>query len=129
MSESKYIETIMIDVTGNLTDRHFKGEFKVKTRLSMRDDLRRSQNLRAFLGGSLDGIDARGMEVANILADLSVLIVEAPDWWKESAGGLDLEDDNVLGAVHSQLMAPFLKNLKDLAAKADAAKKELGEAK
>jgi hypothetical protein len=35
-----------------------------------------------------------------MLGQLFVRILEGPKWWKDSDGGLDLEDENVIGELY-----------------------------
>lgn len=86
-----------IDVVGEGSGTTFLGKFRVKTRLSFREQLRIDQIRRELIGpdpaGNV-GDDAAAYAVA--LSELAVRLVEVPGWWKESKNGLDLEDENVL---------------------------------
>jgi hypothetical protein len=90
-----------IDVKGNSTGKTFKGAFKAKERLSMRDRLDIDTARRNLLGAGKEeeaGVTARS--VASILSQLSVRLTQTPDWWLTSNNGLDLEDENVVVAVY-----------------------------
>jgi hypothetical protein len=55
---------------------------------------------RELLGG--DGItnDPEAAATALVISELSFRLTEVPEWWKESQGGLNLSDPNVLREVY-----------------------------
>lgn len=117
-----------LDVVGESTESTFKGAFRAKVRLSFREQLRMDQIRRELLGPDPAGNaspDAAAFAIA--LAELSVRIVEAPEWWKEAKGGLDLEDENVLLEVWEKVKAILKEEADKKAEAAKAAEEELRE--
>ena len=94
--------TFTIDLIGDTTKDRKTGKFKVKKRLSHRDTIALDNYRRNLLGPNPDSASPRAASIAFVSADLSVRILDAPTWWKESDGGLELEDDNVLKEIHDK---------------------------
>jgi hypothetical protein len=90
------IEVINLSVTGNTTGRSYNGTFKAKTLLTRRDQFAADLKRREIIGSvAPDTAMPALVGEAFIIGQLSVRIIEAPDWWTQSAGGLDLQDANV----------------------------------
>jgi hypothetical protein len=69
-----------------------------------------------------------GIEITNrasIIAELNYRLTEAPDFWKNARGGLDLIDDNVVLEVYEQAKKVREDWLKAQKEKGEAAKKAL----
>ncbi len=109
-----------IKVVGESTGTNWSGVFKTKLRLSHKDQLRRDQLRRELLGDKAEQASGRAQNQAEIFSEIAVHLIDSPQWWKVSDGGLDLEDDVVVKTVYDEI----------LKAKADAAKKlsDAGEA-
>ena len=43
--------------------------------------------------------------LAEVLANLRVRVLESPEWWRNSGGGYNLQDENVLVALYEKAMA------------------------
>lgn len=127
MSSDKYMATVTVDVIGETTHEKFPGVFKVRTRLSFRDALRRDEIRRSLLGPNPDGASPRATSIADICSELTVRIVESPSWWGNSDGGLELSDDNVLREVFESTMRAVSDAANDLQKKGEAAKKALAQ--
>lgn len=109
--------TFAVDVKGNITGETFVGKFTVKKRLSFREQLARD-NIRRELLGPAAGDPSIGASSSSIVfSELRVRVVEAPSWWTNRDNGLDLIDDNVVGAVYKPI-ADMIKQQND---EADAA--------
>lgn len=116
MSEQQF----SISVVGEETGLPFGGPFKVRTRLSFRQQLFRDERRRQLLGEVPAGTipSDRARQASEMFAELDVRIVDAPKWWRDADNGLDLQDDNVLIEVHAKTMKAV--------ADADAATKDAG---
>lgn len=93
-----------IHEVGDVTEKTYTGEFRAKVRLSHRDQLRKDQVRREILGGQPGVPGDRALTTSMILSELAVRLTSVPEWWTDSAGGLDLEDDNVIGKVYDAAM-------------------------
>jgi hypothetical protein len=118
-----------INIFGDKTNEKWTGDFEVKTSLSFRDELRRDQLKRELLGGlNPQFADPRAANIADVFSELWVRILVAPKWWTEKGNGIDLEDDNVAGAVYRLAMAKEQEALTELKEKAEKAREELRQA-
>lgn len=122
---SEHMHSFSINVVGDTTQEQWVGLFKVKTRLSHRDHLNRDRIRREMLGPNPQGVSPRADSIAEIFSQLSVRIVDAPSWWKDQGGGMDLADDNVVAKVYDEAMKAEADLAKSLKEKADLAKKAL----
>jgi hypothetical protein len=100
MATEKYEAEFTVDnLKGTTTGTVFTGKFKVRTRLSFRDQLRRDEIRRTLLG-TLGGEASQGASfVASLVSEMSVRTITAPNWWTGSDGGLEMADLNVLSEV------------------------------
>lgn len=58
--------------------------------------------------------------IAVVLANLRVKIIDAPEWWKQSNGGYNIQDEDTIMALYDKILsaeAEWKKNLKELAQK------------
>lgn len=114
-----------VDVTGEDTKRHFTGLFSAKTSLSFRERLQEDEQRRLLLGSNPESAGTYAESVAKLLSFVNVRLVDAPNWWKESKGGVDLKDENVLKAVYETLIDGLAKQFGEQTKKAEEAQKEL----
>lgn len=114
-----------ISVVGETTKERMIGKFKVKTALSHRDYIIKDQERRRLLGSMGGEPDDRCRNISVICSELKVRIVESPAWWKETDGGLDLLDDNVLANVFNEAMRLEKEAFEEKQKQAEAAKVEL----
>lgn len=112
-------------VVGDKTGELYPGNFSVYRRLTHRQELVRDKITRELLGNNPSGASERAISQAEILAELSVSIVEGPVWWKESNGGLDLADDNVIQEMYRHVMEIKLAAVKEVQDKAQSATQDL----
>lgn len=119
------LASFSIHLVGDTTGKTWAGEFKARKFLSNRQQLERDRILRSLLG--TDPQFSLQIDRAAKLADVAVGIVESPEFWKESAGGLDLVDDNLLEAVHEHLSTVQKDAREAVKKKAEAAKEALKE--
>lgn len=100
MATEKYeAEFTMENLKGTTTGESYTGKFKVRTRLSFRDQLRRDEIRRSLLGPNPAGTSDGASFVASIVSEMAVRTIESPSWWKNSDGGLDMADLNILAEV------------------------------
>jgi hypothetical protein len=97
----KYESSVSINATGELTGESFIGKFTFRTRLSHKDRLQIDTIRRQLLGAQPEGAQPspRAESSAQIFANLQVRVVDAPSWWVNSNGGMDLSDDDVVSSV------------------------------
>lgn len=125
MAEKTGIEfEIHID-RGDVTGKCWDGKFRAKEMLSYADRLRRDRIRRDLLGpGSLESADPEAVAVATMLAELQVSLTDAPEWW---AGGVNHSDENLLGAVWTEVNKIRQKHQDDVIKAGEEAKKKLQE--
>lgn len=93
-----------VHIIGDTTEKAYPGDFTVKKRLSHRDQLAKDNRRRELLGGAPGVATERALSTSMILSELFVRVIKAPVWWVEANGGLDLDDDNVIGEVYDKAM-------------------------
>jgi hypothetical protein len=92
-----------IHVRGNVTGKTWDGTFRAKPLLTFRDQLNVDKLRRDLVGPNSDGAAPEAFSTAVILAELAFRLTETPEWWKESKGGLDLCDPNVVEEVYKRV--------------------------
>src|SRR5271168_5160767 len=99
--------TFSISTTGKTTGQPFAGEFTVKTVMTRRDEFYADQERRRIVGPSPENTPAPvGLQgEAYMLGQLRARITAAPDWWKNSDAGLDLQDVNVIVEIFELALA------------------------
>ena len=110
---------------GDETEKDYEGLFKVKTKLSIKERLKEDEVRRSLLGVDSQNAGNEAVLIASAVAYLAVRLVETPDWWKASEGGLKLEDSNVLATVNNTAMAEIAKEYQKLSKKAEEAQVEI----
>jgi hypothetical protein len=117
--------SFVIDVKGQVTERHYEGVFEVKTRLTTREKLREDEMRRTLLGGNPQFADPEAADTARALAYLTVRLVKAPSFWQELNGCLECEDDNLLVAVNNAAVEAVLAELEKVKKRGEEAKRDL----
>jgi hypothetical protein len=127
MPEPKFTATFVIHETGEDTEEKFDGTFKIRTKLSFKEQLLRDELRRQYLGVTPAGTDAwvRAASLADLFSELGVRIIDAPVWWKSADNGMNLYDDNVAKAVYETAMAEVNKSSKKTAADGEKAKSDV----
>ncbi len=115
-------EQFSIDVTGETTDKVWKGVFKTKLRLSHKDYLKQDEIRRGLLGEKPESASPRAQNTADLFSFVLIHLIEAPQWWSMNGNGLDLEDDNVIGEIYGKIVELKVADQKKLKDKADADK-------
>ena len=122
MANNSNTDTFTINVTGTKTGQNYAGKFTVKVWLSFGDELNRD-GLRRSLLGPAAGTPADGVvNVAEVLSDLGIRIVEGPSWWQESQGGTTILDAEVISELWKQTMAVPTKAMEALKKTAETSK-------
>lgn len=93
-----------LHVVGSSTNKTWKGTFKAKARLSLRDRVTKDQLRREMLGANPLDAGMEATNIATILSELNVRLISSPEWWAELKYGADLEDENVLMEVFEKTM-------------------------
>ena len=94
------LKTISLSVIGNNTGDPYKGDFKIRTLLTLRQTAAADEARRLILGANSSEAISGIQNLAMAAGQLSVRIVEGPDWWNRAGlGGIDLEDDNILAEL------------------------------
>ncbi len=104
MATTKIDTTFSIDIQGELTGDFYRGVFKIRTRLSHRDALRRDQIRRELLGSSPEAASPRAVSIADVMSELAVRVIEAPSFWTSNGDGLDLPDDAPVAEVYKKTL-------------------------
>lgn len=86
-----------VNIIGENTGNPYSGEFKVRTLLTMRQQASADEGRRMILGFNPDAASDGIKNLAFTAGQLSVRIIDGPDWFKSSGlGGIDMADANVL---------------------------------
>jgi hypothetical protein len=107
-----------IDVRGDATLKEYKGQFTCRCVLTMGQkhalELEKSRLLGSYTNPTDDLIG-----IAVIFANLRQKLIDGPEWWKQSAGGTTINDENVLVEVFNKIQKAeneWRQKVKDLAA-------------
>lgn len=120
-------KSFTISVTDKITGELVRGAFKVKTRLSWRDQLARERIRLDLLGPLAAQASVRAREQADLVSELAVRIVEAPQFWKEADNGLDLQDDAIMVEVFNEAIKAETEAIAALKKLGEEAKVELAK--
>ena len=93
--------------------------------MTKREELAIDRIKRDLLGPNPSSADSNPVAIASIIAELSVRLTEAPKWWSDSSGGLDLRDENVIASVYEQVMKAEKDALDGVKEEGSAAKQEI----
>ena len=100
-------KVISVNIAGVKTSRVYMGDFTVKTVMSMKDEFNADLRRRQILGPSPEGTPpaANLQWRAYMYGQVHARTIEAPDFWSETEGGLDIPDENVVSAVYDAILA------------------------
>jgi hypothetical protein len=110
-----------VDVKGEVTGQSFVGTFSAKTKLSVREQLKQDELYRSILGVDCQNASEDSKKMAHALSYLATRITTAPDWWKQMANGMEVEDVNLIAAVNNSCIAAVEKEYEVLRASASQA--------
>lgn len=114
-----------ISCKGEVTGEDYKGSFKVKTRLSHRDQLSRDRIRRDLLGVDAANASTRAHTQAEVFSQLAVRVTSSPSWWTDNADGLDLADDAPVKEVYAAALKAEQDAIDELKKQAEGAKADL----
>lgn len=123
------LKQIDFSAVGTETGSSYSGVFKVKTSLSRRDRFQADAKRREVLGPLGEGALSTLQGEAFMIGQLSVRIMQAPDWWSASANGLDLKDENVTPELFEACLEAERETAKLLQGKAKEALERLAAEK
>jgi hypothetical protein len=93
--------TFSVNLVGSESGNPFTGSFTVKTLLSRRDHFKADEMRRLTLGGDSDHALPALQTEAFMYSQLLVRVTDSPKWWKDSNGGIDLDDPNIMPEIFS----------------------------
>ena len=91
-----------IDIVGDTTFKQYQGQFTVRCVLTAGQRHNMELEKSRLLGTSPQPTDAL-IGLAEVLGTLRAKVVEAPEWWKQSIGGSNLSDENVLMELYAKV--------------------------
>lgn len=116
-----------IHIIGEETGELFMGTFRAKEKLSWSDQLAIDRLRRELLGPLGHEADVVTQNRALIISELTFRLTETPEWWKNSRGGLDLIDNNVILIVYEKTKEVREKWIDAQKVKGETARKALAE--
>lgn len=120
--------TFMVDIIGTVTQHRYHGSFTVKTVLNNGEILMIAAAVDR-MGGYSPTMPKGFRDFATAICELDMLITDAPKWWKDSAGGRKLEDQNVVNDNDDSVYTKALAAGAEYVAAIKAATKIAAEAK
>ena len=96
--------TFNISVVGDNTKEQYRGDFTVKTMMTNGELLQVAVAIDRA-GGSSASLPVGYKLFIRSLAELDVLVVDCPKWWKNSEYGRTLKDQNVVGEIHAKALS------------------------
>jgi hypothetical protein len=114
-----------ISCTGELTGQSYVGTFTAKTKLSVKEQFREDELYRTLLGVDSQHASVAAKTLATALAYLGVRIIKSPDWWTKYDNGMEIEDMNLIVAVHNACTKEIDKEYKALSDEANKAEEAL----
>jgi hypothetical protein len=119
------VKVIELSTTGSITGKPYIGTFRAKGILTRRDQFLADATRRRIIGPNpSDALPALQGE-AYMLGQLSVRIVEAPDWWLSLANGELIEDSNVIAQLYEKALEVEAKVKEEISSAAQEALKSL----
>ena len=103
------------DEFGNLME----GQFAIKCRLTMRERHLMELEKSRILGGHQNPTNGL-MGISVMVATLNAHVKDAPNWWKQCNGGMDLEDENIVVSLFDRVTDEQLGWREELIKKAQA---------
>lgn len=119
--------TFTVNITGEDTGRVYTGKFLVKTILSRKDRFIADERRRVLIGANSQMAAPSVQGEALMFGELLVRIIEAPKFWVDADGGLDIEDANVIGEVFKLAIEKELEAKKEVKEEAEKAVKNLAK--
>jgi hypothetical protein len=119
-----------IDEIGDTSAERFQGKFSLKLPITHREQLRRDELRRAYLGQfTQSAASPRASNQAELFAEINVRITDVakgcPSWWKDNEMGLELMDDNIILAINNELSKGLMERDKLVKEAIEATRKEI----
>jgi len=114
-----------ISERGETTGQMFNWSFTAKRMLSIRDRITKDSIRRQLIGDNAQNAETTTVMRAEVLALLQVSITESPKAWKDSNGGLELFDDNIVVALYEKVVEEQNKAVEEASAAGQEAKDKL----
>lgn len=111
-------KTFEFDHVGEDTGKEYKGKFTVLATLTVGQKHALALEKTRLLGNYANPTDDLA-GLAIILANLRAKIIDAPEWWKQSAGGANVEDESALVVLYRQVQEAELEWKEELKKKAN----------
>ena len=121
------IVSFNVKSVGDVTGTTYEGLFECKTKLSVSQGLKESEMVRRLLGVNSQEASNADRQIATAIAYLAMRVTKSPQWWKDSAGGQELEDLNVLADVNNEAMKAVAAEYDKLSQEAEKAQPVLRE--
>jgi hypothetical protein len=121
MDLPKNQKSFEISHVGEITGKKYEGTFTVKCVLNLAEK-RKVEIERSSMSADLNNPTANLSAIAGVVANLRVRVVDAPDWFKQSIGTLDILDEEVFYDIFSKCLDKSDEWLSEVK------KKSLGEA-
>lgn len=90
------------DHIGEDTGREYKGQFTVRCVLNVGQKHALALEKTRLQGNYMNPTDDLA-GLAIILANLRAKVIEAPEWWKQSQGGANIEDESALVVLYRKV--------------------------
>ena len=103
MNLPKNEKSFMLSVAGEVTGHKYEGQFTVKCVLSMADK-RLLEIEQSRLSVDLMNPTNNLVAISRVVANLRVRVINAPDWFDQIIGSLDILDDNVVFELYSKCL-------------------------
>jgi hypothetical protein len=117
--------TFYFDHTDEYGERR-EGSFTIKCRLTLRERKNMELDKSRLLGGHTAPTDSL-MGISVMVSTLHTHIISAPEWWKQSDGGLDLEDESIVVDLYERLTSEQIAWRVELAKHAEEKTKSVEE--
>lgn len=117
--------TFSISEVGETSGEKVNWAFTAKNKLSLRDLINKDAQRRAIIGPNPETALQATVMRAEILSHLAVSIVESPKAWRDSGGGLDLFDDNIVIKIYEEIQEGQAKATEVAQKEAEATKEKL----
>jgi hypothetical protein len=106
---------------GDLTGKKYEGQFTVRCVLNIAQKHAMEIEKTRLLGNFSSPTDGLA-GIAMILSSLRHKVADGPEWWKQSAGGSLLEDEDVLVALYDKVVSAEVEWREKLKKKASSKK-------
>ena len=103
MNLPKNEKNFMFSEAGEMTSHKYEGQFTVKCILSMADK-RLLEIEQSRLAMDLQNPTDNLVAIARVVANLRVRVLDAPDWFDQIIGNLDILDDNIIFELYGKCL-------------------------